>query len=52
LIHEFVYPVYVEQQFEPTLSPDEHEKFMWLSYGEAREKLFTENNKRSLSILS
>jgi len=47
-----VYAVYINQQFEPILSPGEHDAFMWLNYAEAQETLLTDHNKRSLSILS
>ena len=51
LIHEFVYPVKVEKIFDPLLSLQEHEEFIWLDHEQAQNILYKENNKKSLYLL-
>lgn len=52
LIHEFVYLVDIGQCNDPVLSPLEHDESIWLDYRHAYQTLFTENNKKSLTIAS
>jgi lipoyl(octanoyl) transferase len=52
IIYEYVFGVELKKQKDPILSPFEHDKFSWLPYEEAVQKLKMEENKRALTILN
>ena len=52
VITEYVYAVEIKNDSIITLSPNEHDDYIWLPYSEAKDTLLTDNNKESLRIIN